>query len=139
MTIHDEMIFLREVPPFAELTPTKLELLALMSERIRYAAGETILQQGNTGDAAFVLMKGVIDIWISNGGVSRLVRELHQHALFGEIAVIRDTDRAATVMAKTDVDVLKMSKDVLNKMIEDLPDLGKRIATHIEKAGYTFQ
>jgi len=139
MTIHDEMIFLRKVPPFAELSPAKLELLALMSERIRYAAGETILQQGDTGDAAFVLMEGVIDISIAAGGVSRQVRELQRHALFGEIAVIRNTGRAATVKARTDVDVLKISKDVLNKMIEDLPDLGKRIAMHIEKSGYTFQ
>lgn len=139
MTIHDEMIFLRKVPPFTELSPAKLELLALMSERMRYAAGETILQQGDTGDAAFVLMDGIIDVSIADGGVSRQVRELRRHALFGEIAVIRNTGRAATVKARTDVDVLKISKDVLNKMIEDLPDLGKRISIHIENAGYTFQ
>jgi len=138
MTIHDEMIFLREVPPFAELSPAKLELLALMSERIRYVAGETILQQGDTGDAAFVLMEGVIDISIATGGVSKQVRELHRHALFGEIAVMRNTGRVATVTARTDVDVLRIPKDVLNKMIDDLPDLGRRIAEHIERAGYTF-
>ncbi len=139
MTIHDEMIFLREVPPFAELNPKKLELLALMSERISYDAGEVILQQGNAGDAAYVLMEGVVDISISTGEISKHVRELHQHALFGEIAVMRNTGRAATVTARTDVDVLRIPKDVLNKMINDLPDLGKRIAEHIEKAGYTFE
>lgn len=139
MTIHDEMIFLRETPPFAELSPAKLELLALMSERVRYAAGETILQQGDTGDAAFVLMDGIIDISISVGGVSKQVRELRRHALFGEIAIIRNTGRAATVTARTGVDVLKIPKHVLNKMIDDLPDLGKRITSHIENAGYTFQ
>lgn len=139
MSIQDEVALLREVPPFSNLDSKKLQLLAFMSERLNYPAGETVLKQGDTGDAVFVLIDGLIDVFITTDGVSSPVRELGRHTIFGEIAVILDTVRNATVTAKTDITVLKISKDVLQKMIEDLPDLGMRLAAHIEKAGYTFQ
>ena len=46
---------------------------------------------------------------------------------------------SATVVAKTDVVVLKISRNVLLTMIEDVPNLGTRITEHMLNAGYTFE
>ena len=95
MSIKKETDFLRDVPPFADLDSTKLELLAFVSERLVYPAGETVLKQGGAGDSVFVLIEGLLDVYISSDGSSSHVRQLGRHAIFGEIAVIRSTVRVS--------------------------------------------
>jgi CRP/FNR family cyclic AMP-dependent transcriptional regulator len=138
MSINDELVILREVAPFSMLDNKKLKLLAFMSEIVFYRAGTMILKQGDKGDAVFILIDGLIDVSISPSSVTSHVREMGRHAFFGEIAVMRNTFRAATVTAKTDITALKVSKDVLCEMIADEPELGTLIADHIEKAGNTI-
>lgn len=101
MTIYDEIACLQEVPPFAALSPVKQKLLAVVSEHAVYMAGDVIIVQGETGDAVYVLLDGVADVRIRSGGEDRLVRELGRNALFGEIAVMKNTPRMASVVART--------------------------------------
>jgi CRP/FNR family cyclic AMP-dependent transcriptional regulator len=136
MSIHDEISALREVPPFAMLEEKKLKLLAFVSELLTYKAGSTVLKQGEAGDAAFVLIDGLIEVSIANDDGSSFNREMGQHTFFGEIAVTKNTLRAATITAKTDIVALKISKDALYDLIAQEPDLAARISDHIEKSGY---
>jgi CRP-like cAMP-binding protein len=138
MTIYDEIACLREVPPFAALSPVKQKLLAVVSEHAVYMAGDTIIEQGETGDAVYVLLDGVADVRISSGGEDKLVRELGRNALFGEIAVMKNTPRMASVVARTMVHVLRIKKEVLHAMIKDIPELGQRIQHYIDGAGYAI-
>ena len=138
MTIYDEIACLQEVPPFAALSPVKQKLLAVVSEHAVYMAGDTIIEQGETGDAVYVLLDGVADVRIRSGGEEKLVRELGRNALFGEIAVMKNTPRMASVVARTMVHVLRIKKEVLHAMIKDIPELGHRIQNYIDGAGYAI-
>ena len=138
MTIYDEIACLQEVPPFAALNQNKQKLLAVVSEHAVYMAGDTIIQQGDTGDAVFVLLDGIAEVRIAANGSDRLVRELGRNALFGEIAVMKNTPRMASVVASTDVHVLRIKKEVLHAMIKDMPELGQRIDQYIAGAGYAI-
>ncbi len=133
MSIHDEIAALREVPPFAMLDNSKLKLLSFVSELMNYKAGLTVLKQGETGDAAYVLIDGLIEVSIVGDDGFTSTCEMGRHTLFGEIAVTRNTLRAATITAKTDIIALKISKETLNDLIAEEPDLSARIADHIEK------
>ena len=138
MTIYDEIACLQEVPPFAALSPVKQKLLAVVSEHAVYMAGDVIIEQGETGDAVYVLLDGVADVRIRSGGQDKLVRELGRNALFGEIAVMKNTPRMASVVARTMVHVLRIKKEVLHAMIKDIPELGQRIQSYIDGAGYAI-
>lgn len=136
MSIYNEITALREVPPFVMLDENKLKLLAFVSELLTYQAGSIVLKQGETGDAAFVLINGLIEVSIESDDDSPFTREMGQHTFFGEIAVMKNTLRAATITAKTDIVVLKISKKALYDLIGEEPDLAARISDHIEMAGY---
>lgn len=138
MSIKDEISILRDVAPFSTLDNKRLKLLAFMSTLVDYSAGATIVRQGEAGDSVFVLIDGLVEASIARPGQPPLICEMGEHAFFGEIAVMRGRVRAATVTAKTHLLVLKISRDVLQEMIEAEPELGRRIDQHIEKAGYTF-
>ena len=66
------------------------------------------------------------------------MRELGRNALFGEIAVMKNTPRMASVVAVSDVHVLRIKKEVLHAMIKDMPELGLRIDQYISGAGYAI-
>ncbi len=138
MSIHDEITALREVPPFAVVDENKLKLLAFVSELLTYKAGSIVLKQGEEGEAAFVLINGLIEVSIESDDGSPFIREMGRYTFFGEIAVTRNTLRAATITAKTDIVVLKISKKALYDLIGEQPDLAARISDHIEMAGYNI-
>lgn len=99
-----EVELLRSLPLFAPLPPPTLEYLAGRLVPRRFAAGETILRQGERGDTFFVLAEGAVEVAPADGPVRQLGRGEH----FGEIALLRDVPRTATVLAKTDVELLEL-------------------------------
>lgn len=136
MSISDETAALGKIDCLSQLDAKKLKLLAFMSELVHFSAGHTIIRQGDKGEAVYVLIEGLIEASIEASGKTVYRREFGPQTFFGEIAVIKRTVRAATVTAKTDVLVLKIAAETLYRMIEDEPELGMRIAEHIERAGY---
>lgn len=90
---------LRAVPIFAPLPENVLELLARRSERVTVASGDVIIETGEPGDRFYVIETGEVEIEKVGVAVSRLAAG----ESFGEIALLRDVARTATVTAATDV------------------------------------
>ncbi|MFN0263389.1 cyclic nucleotide-binding domain-containing protein [Tepidamorphus sp. 3E244] len=119
--ISDEVDLLRRVPLFSQIDTTKLKLLALASERLRYAPGQNIMRQGDAGDAAFVIINGTADVVIEMGDEEQVVAQLGRNDIVGEIAILCDVPRTATVRAAGDLDVLKITKDRFIRLLSDFP------------------
>ena len=100
-----EAVLLRSLPLFAPLPPATVEYLAGRTERRRVAAGATIVRQGERGDAFYVVADGVVEV--SSDGAAP--RELAAGDFFGEIALLRSVPRTATVVAKTDAELLELA------------------------------
>ena len=90
---------LREVPVFAELPLTGFERLAGGLEPLSFAAGETIMREGEPGDRFVVIESGEVEVSADGRVMSRLGRG----AGLGEIALLRSSPRTATVTALTAV------------------------------------
>ncbi len=103
-----EIGLLRGIPMFAPLGATILERLALNLEPMRFASGETVIRQGDPGDRLFVVADGEVEVSIDGGVVGRQGPGTE----FGEIALLRQVPRTATVMAVTDVELLALPRDV---------------------------
>ena len=97
--LKDEVQTLRQVPLFAGVAPAKLKLLAFASDRVSYRTGETLFHQGDPGDAAYVILEGKADILAEVGSGQIKIAELEDNAIVGEIAILCDVSRTATVKA----------------------------------------
>ena len=102
-----EVDLLREVPMLRPLAPATLEQLAASAATVRFAAGEEIFRQGDHGDRFYVVADGAVDV-VSDG---EHLATAERGGYFGEIAVLRDVPRTATVRAKTDVELLALDRD----------------------------
>ena len=71
-----------------------------------YAAGETIFREGDKGDEFFVVKRGRVEIRLGN----RLLETLGENEIFGEMALIDDSPRSATVIAATDATVAPITE-----------------------------
>ena len=102
-----ELERLRRLPLFAPLPPATLEHLAGNLVRVPAAAGTEITRQGDVGDRFYLVDEGEVDV-ISDGEV---VSTLGPGDYFGEIALLRDVPRTATVTARTDAALLALERD----------------------------
>jgi len=102
-----ELDLLREIPIFAPLSPPVLEGLAARLVPVHAAAGEAIVREGDTGDRFYVISSGEVDVSI--GGEQKATQGPGDH--FGEIALLRDVPRTATVTARTDTELLALERE----------------------------
>ncbi len=78
---------------------------------IAFAAGETIIAEGQTGDNAFLLKKGSVDVIIGKGSAAKVIGTLSEGDVFGEMCFIDPGPRSATVKAVTDIECQVISYD----------------------------
>jgi MFS family permease len=124
---------LQRVPFFASLPEAAVERLALAARHTDATAGETVVTQGDAGDLFYVVQTGELDV--TADGVR--VATLRDGDYFGEIALLRDVPRTATVRARRDSTLLTVEReDFLTAITGYAPSLssaeavvGLRLAT----------
>jgi CRP/FNR family cyclic AMP-dependent transcriptional regulator len=106
---------LAESPLFANLFPIELSLLADLVNEREYRTGDEIFQQGQPGDAVFVIVEGEVEIMGQPPqGMARPLAVLKAPEFFGEMSLIDKQYRSATARAKTDVRLLQLTNDNLH-------------------------
>lgn len=126
-TLSEEVDLLRRIPLFAAIDPAKLKLLAFASDRMIYNDGQAVFRQGEVGDAAYVVVKGSADIVVEIDGDEIVVANAKEDAVIGEIAILCDVPRTATVRAKGELVALKIKKEHFLGLIMDFPKLGIQV------------
>ena len=123
MLLNDEVKMLQQVPLFAGVSPAKLKLLAFTSERVIYRAGDVLFQQGDIGDSAVVILSGEADVVVDGANGPIKVAEMGANAIVSEIAILCDIARTATVIARTEIEALRISKENFLKLLSDFPEM----------------
>ena len=97
------------IPSLRFATPARLRELADVTQRERVNVGETIIKQGEYSDDVFLIIDGTFDVLISHfGNTPDFVRELRAGDSFGELGVLYDVPRTATVRCTASGHVLRI-------------------------------
>ena len=123
MSIKEEVEVLRNIPLFAKLEPAKLKLLAFTSERVGFDPGQILFKQGDMGDAAYIIIEGEADVLVDTAGGQAVVATLGKNAFVGEIAILCDVPRTATVRAKGRVVALRIAKELFMRLVTEFPQM----------------
>ena len=127
MTLQEDVELLRNIPLFAKIEPSKLKLLAFTSERLTFEPNESVVQQGDVGDAAYIIVAGEADVLVDSPGGPITVARVGKNDFVGEIAILCDVPRTATVTARTELTTLKISKDVFFQLVSQFPEMSVEI------------
>jgi CRP-like cAMP-binding protein len=120
----NEVDLLRRVPLFAGIEPSKLRLLAYTSDVVTFRQGKRLFRKGDPGDAAFIIISGEAEVIVSTDSGEIPVAVLRDGDFLGEIAILCDVARTATVRARSELKTLKISKDTLLQIIRQFPEIG---------------
>jgi CRP-like cAMP-binding protein len=123
MSLTQEVELLRNIPLFAKVEPAKLKLLAFTSERLTFRPGQVLCRQGEVGDAAFIVITGRADVLVDTSQGALKVAEIGPNEIVGEIAILCDVPRTATVAATEELVTLKVSKDLFFRMVTEFPSM----------------
>ena len=133
MLLKDEVDLLRKVPLFAHLDPAKLKLLAFTSTRAAFKPDQELFHQGDEGDAAYLILSGEAQVVAETPSGEVPVATVGQNAIVGEIAILCDMPRTATVRASSRLETLKIEKDQFLRLVREFPDMGIEIMRELGK------
>ncbi|HVC57619.1 MAG TPA: cyclic nucleotide-binding domain-containing protein [Stellaceae bacterium] len=122
-----EYELLRQIPYFAEIEPAKLKLLAFMSERVGFDPGKTLCRQGDPADAAYLIIEGEANIIVDTPSGPLTIATLGANEIVGEMAILGDVPRTATVQAKDRLVALRIAKDPFMRMVREFPTMAVSI------------
>ena len=127
MSLSKEVEVLRDVPLFSKIDHTKLKLLAFTSENLIHEDGQFLFKEGEPGDAAYIVLKGKVSVFIETEKGSVEIAQLKRGDVVGEISILCDVPRTASVKAVESVQTLKVTKDTFIHLLTEFPEIAIEI------------
>jgi len=119
--------FLKKVPLFAELSDSDLERLCESSEEIFLSAGQELLAEGTVGDRAYIIKEGSLEIIKNSGGREILLAVRESGEVIGEMALLEDAPRTATVRAHVDSQLISIRREQMDHLFNISPTAARVI------------
>ncbi len=94
----------------------------------RYPAGRVVFLQGDYGSDFRVIRQGEARVTVATAAGKRQDRVLEEGSFFGELVLMGDSTRHASVRADTEMETLTIKEDVFRNLLESLPRIATRIA-----------
>ncbi|MCY4229625.1 MAG: cyclic nucleotide-binding domain-containing protein, partial [Alphaproteobacteria bacterium] len=117
MALNEEVEALRAIPLFQRIEASKLRLLAFTSERVRFEPGDLVVKEGDIGDAAYIVLEGAAEVLVDAPHGPLKVADISKNDIVGEIAILIDVPRTATVRATEAVTALRISKELFFRLV----------------------
>jgi len=122
--VYQEAEQLQQVPMFSRLEASKLKLLAFTSESLTFSDRQILFTLDDPADCVFVIMQGEVEILGpgADGELTPIVTRGHNE-LIGEMAVLSNSPRSATLRAKGEVRALKIPNELFLKLLTENGDV----------------
>jgi len=120
------------VPLFHRVSRRELTKVAALAAEVSYPQGIPLLRQGTRDDGFFILLNGEVDVRQN----ARVVQTLKRGQFFGEIALLANVERTATVTTGTPVDALFIARNDFRRLLRESPTLALAV---LEELAYRLQ
>ncbi|TVY82720.1 cAMP-dependent protein kinase regulatory subunit, partial [Lachnellula suecica] len=116
--------FLEEVEILSTLTRYERSKIADALETQKFPAGTTIIKEGDAGEAFYLLESGEAEAY--KNGTEKAVKQYRKGDYFGELALLNDAPRAASVVSTTEVKVATLGKDGFQRLLGPVESIMRR-------------
>ena len=123
MDLAEEKDLLRKIPIFAKMETSKLKLLAFASEIVSFDDGDIVFNSGESADFAYVIMEGAVDIVTETDAGPVVSDTLSQNQLIGELGLLNNAPRNATLVTKGQLRAMKITGDMFFRMLRENADV----------------
>lgn len=134
MAHEENKAFLRRVPLFASLTDTQVETLAAASTRRAFPKGRMIVAEGEPSQSLYILLSGRAKVQRSDSeGKEVILAVLTSGEFFGEMSLIDDAPRSASVITIESCDFMAIQKETFKQMLAQSPEMCQAIMRGLVK------
>ena len=124
----DNKAFLRRVPLFASLSETQFDTLSAGSTRRSYPRSRTIVSEGEPSQSLYIMLAGRAKVQRSDSeGKEVILAMIGPGEFFGEMSLIDDAPRSASVITVEPCDFISIQKDSFKSMLATSPDMAMQI------------
>ena len=121
---HDTKVeALKRAPLFESLSRSELEELAKRTDDLDFAAGKVLCKEGESGGEFYVIMSGEVEV--TRGG--KAVATVGDGGFFGEVSLVQDVPRNATVTATTPIRSFVLTRGRFLKLLDDQPGVERKV------------
>lgn len=124
LDLSGKMKLLLEIPLLSRIGRSNIAHLASSSDILTFSSGQILFRQGEIGKEAYIIMNGQAEVVTEGPEGDISVATISQHQFIGEIALLIDVPRTATVVASGDLTTLMVSKEMFYHMLVEYPAVG---------------
>jgi Cyclic nucleotide-binding domain/HEAT repeats len=122
--VMERLLALKRVPLFENLNLEQLEAVLRLAGDATFLPGEVIVRQGDPGGELFLLLEGSAEAWLDHGGTNpQQLSTMPAGSYFGEMAILDDEPRSATVIAREPARLLTLDGDSLKELLMQMPEI----------------
>jgi SulP family sulfate permease len=126
-----QILELHDISVFQDLSPEQLHLVKRYVRPVSFQKGEIIFREGEPGDGIYFILSGYVSVFTGNR--DHRLATFADGVFFGEMSILEDKPRSATVRAETNTKLLFMSKKDFHQLTESEPSLAARILRRISR------
>lgn len=118
------------------IPPELVQLKIGMSQGVvqaHFEPGEIVFRQGDLGDSLYIILQGQVDVVKETDGSERIIAHLGPGEYFGEMALLNQKTRGATIRCTSALDVLCLRKGDFTALVANLPELRRSFELVMEK------
>ena len=121
----EKVLFLKSIDLFSQIPGEDLSQIALITDEVQFDSGEEIVRQGDNGQTLFLIIAGKVRIHAI--GVVEDLAVLGERGVFGEMSLLDNEPRSASVTAMTDVVCLKVERDDFNEILAEKSEIAQGV------------
>jgi CRP-like cAMP-binding protein len=133
MSVRADAETLGLIPIFYGCEPVHLQLLAFASDRQNFRHGDVIIQYGQHGSAAYLILNGDAELRSGRDASQEKVGTAGPGAFLGEIAMIADAPYAITAIATSPVSTARIDRKLFLRVVNEYPEFGRTVFANLAK------
>ena len=122
--MNDHFEFLRNVYFFRDLKDHEIQRISELCEETEFRPGEVVVREGTPGDKFFIVLSGQVEVWKSyDTGAGDLLAVHGPGHLFGEMALVDEEPRSASIVARTAGHMLSLTREQFRDVLTESPSV----------------
>jgi CRP/FNR family transcriptional regulator, cyclic AMP receptor protein len=124
----DRAKLLAEVPFFEGFSDDDLRRVVALTDEVAAEAGSVLIDQGDTGTHCYLIVEGMASVYVRG----EFVASVRAGSMVGEMALVDHRPRSATVVADTDVRLLRFGSAAFRTLLDEMPKASERVMRQLQ-------
>lgn len=139
MAVSDDVELLARVPLFVGLNGEQLRLIAFGAEHRRLQPHDILFREGDEADCAYIVASGLLELYTTDReGKHHLKGTVERSMMLSELALATVVERKFTVIAVDPSDVIRISRGLFHRLVEEYPEMGLVVRQRIAESLQTL-